>query len=79
MNQHLPPLEIPIFEHLVTDQPSNLVLWESYMALRQSLIHGHDHAWQHQNMQQLRAARTTWTGRDEMALRRAIDAAMECA
>lgn len=75
---HLPELEVPLFEAPERSvlQPSNLALWQAYMALRTVRMADRDCAEQLRRLRRLRETRTTWLDREEMALRRAIDEAL---
>lgn len=74
----LPELDFPLYEELRSPLlPSNLSLWKAYMALRQACIDGREHAAELSRLRELRALRTTWFDREEMALRRAIDMALD--
>lgn len=74
----LPALDIPLFEELRGNlQPSNLALWKAYLALRLACIDGREHAAELSHLRELRALRTTWFDREELALRRAIDMALD--
>ena len=74
----LPDLDVPLFEAVERSalQPSNFALWRAYMALRQACKEGLDCAEQLGLLRRLRDTRTTWFDRDELALRRAIDKAL---
>ena len=74
----LPDLDVPLFEAAQRSalQPSNFALWKAYMALRQACKEGLDCAEQLGLLRRLRDTRTTWFDRDELALRRAIDKAL---
>lgn len=75
----LPALDVPLFEDLGRNnlQPSNLALWKAYMAMRQACIDGRAHEAELERMRDLRTRRTTWFDLEEMALRRAIDKALD--
>lgn len=78
VRSQLPDLDVPLFEDVGRSalQPSNLALWHAYMALRQACKERRDCAEQLGLLRRLRDTRTTWFDRDELALRRAIDKAL---
>lgn len=70
----LPAMEIPIFESptMPDGQPDNLALWRAYEALRADPCEAKAEALRH-----LRASRTSWFDREETAIRRMIDKALD--